>query len=38
MLGHLALVEETLAHAVETAIGMEGERAEITPYRAPSRP
>jgi catalase len=35
MLGHLALVEETLAHAVETAIGMEGERAEITPYTAP---
>jgi catalase len=35
MLGHLALVEETLAHAVETAIGMEGERAEITPYQAP---
>jgi catalase len=35
MLGHLALVEETLAHAVETAIGMEGERAEITPYKAP---
>ena len=35
MLGHLALVEETLARAVETAIGMEGERAEITPYRAP---
>jgi hypothetical protein len=24
-----------LAHPVETAIGMEGERAEITPYRAP---
>jgi catalase len=24
-----------LAHAVETAIGMEGERAEITPYQAP---
>ena len=35
MLGHLALVEETLAHAVETAIGMEGERAEITSYQAP---
>ena len=35
MLGHLALVEETLARAVETAIGMEGERAEITPYRTP---
>jgi catalase len=35
MLGHLALVEETLAHAVETAIGMEGEPAEITPYQAP---
>jgi catalase len=35
MLGHLALVEETLAGAVETAIGMEGERAEITPYRTP---
>ena len=35
MLGHLALVDETLAHAVEVAIGMEGERAEITPYRAP---
>ena len=35
MLGHLALVEETLAQAVETAIGMEGERAEITPYKAP---
>ena len=35
MLGHLALVEEALAHAVETAIGMEGERAEITPYQAP---
>ena len=37
MLGHLALVEETLAQAVETAIGMEGERAEITPYQAPGR-
>src|ERR1700721_4339550 len=35
MLGHLALVEEALAQAVETAIGMEGERAEITPYQAP---
>jgi catalase len=35
MLGHLVLVEETLARAVETAIGMEGERAEITPYRPP---
>jgi catalase len=35
MLGHLALVEESLAHAVETAIGMEGGRAEITPYQAP---
>jgi catalase len=35
MLGHLALVEEALAHAVEMAIGMEGERAEITPYQAP---
>jgi catalase len=35
MLGHLALVEEALAHAVETAIGMEGERAEITSYQAP---
>jgi catalase len=35
MLGHLALVEEPLAQAVETAIGMEGERAEITPYEAP---
>jgi catalase len=35
MLGHLALVEETLAHGVEVAIGMEGERAEIMPYRAP---
>jgi catalase len=35
MLGHLALVEETSARTVETAIGMEGERAEITPYRAP---
>ncbi len=35
MLGHLALVEETLAQAVEIAIGMEGERAEITPYKAP---
>ena len=35
MLGHLALVEETLAQAVEAAIGMEGERAEITPYKAP---
>jgi catalase len=35
MLGHLTLVEETLARAVEIAIGMEGERAEITPYRAP---
>jgi catalase len=32
MLGHLALVEETLAQAI--AIGMEGERAEITPYQA----
>jgi catalase len=35
MLGHLALVDETLAHAVEVAIGMEGERAEITPYQTP---
>jgi catalase len=35
MLGHLALVEEALAHAVEVAIGMEGERAKITPYQAP---
>ena len=35
MLGHLALVEEALAHSVEMAIGMEGERAEITPYQAP---
>jgi catalase len=35
MLGHLALVDETLAGAVETAIGMEGKRAEITPYQAP---
>ena len=35
MLGHLALVDETLAHAVEVAIGMEGERAEITPYQPP---
>ena len=35
VLGHLALVEEALAHAVETAIGMEGQRAEITPYQAP---
>ena len=35
MLGHLALIEETLAHAVEIAIGMDGNRAEITPYQAP---
>ena len=35
MLGHLAPVEEALAQAVETATGMEGERAEITPYQAP---
>jgi catalase len=35
MLGHLALVEQALAQAVETAIGMEGKRAEITPYQAP---
>ncbi len=35
MLGHLALVDEVLARAVETAVGMEGARAEITPYRAP---
>jgi catalase len=35
MLGHLSLIEQTLAHAVGTAIGMEGERVEITPYRAP---
>jgi catalase len=35
MLGHLALVEAALVHAVEVAIGMEGERAEITPYQAP---
>jgi catalase len=35
MLGHLALVEEAPAHGVETAIGMEGERAEITSYQAP---
>src|SRR4029077_19867243 len=27
MLGHLALVDEALAHAVEAAIGIEGERA-----------
>jgi hypothetical protein len=31
MLGHLALIEEALARAVD----MEGERAEITPYRSP---
>jgi catalase len=31
MLGHLALVEEALAQAVESAIGMEDERAEIAP-------
>jgi catalase len=35
MLGHLALVEETLAQAVAAATGMEGQRAEITPYQAP---
>src|SRR3984885_14281155 len=35
MLGHLALIDETLAQAVETAIGMEGGRGEITPYQAP---
>jgi catalase len=35
MLGHLALVEEALANAVESAIGMEGKRAEITPYQTP---
>jgi catalase-related immune-responsive protein len=35
MLGHLALVDETLAHAVETAMDMEGEGREITPYQAP---
>jgi hypothetical protein len=35
MLGHLALIEEALARAVEVAIGMEGERAEVTAYRSP---
>jgi catalase len=35
MLGHLALIDETLAGAVEAAIGMEGKRAEITPYQTP---
>ena len=37
MLGHLALVDEPLAHAVEVAIGMEGEQAEITPYQDAGR-
>ena len=35
MLGHLALIDQTLAGAVETAIGMEGKRAEVTPYQTP---
>jgi catalase len=35
MLGHLALIEEALTRAVEIAIGMEGEWAEVTPYRSP---
>jgi catalase len=35
MLGHLAPVDDALAQAVETAIGMEGKRAETTPYQAP---
>jgi catalase len=35
MLGHLHLVDETLATAVETAIGMTGEATAIVPYSAP---
>jgi catalase len=35
MLGHLHLVDDTLARAVETAISMEGEAAAIKPYRPP---
>jgi catalase len=35
MLGHLHLVDETLATAVEANIGMEGEATAIKPFRAP---
>jgi catalase len=35
MLGHLHLVDKSLAQAVEAAIGMGGEASAITPYRAP---
>jgi catalase len=35
MLGHLHLVDETLAEAVETAIGMAGEATAIVPYSPP---
>jgi catalase len=35
MLGHLHLVDETLATAVEANIGMEGEATPIKPFRAP---
>ena len=35
MLGHLHLVDEALATAVEANIGMEGEAAAIKPFRAP---
>ncbi len=35
VLGHLHLVDETLASKVEAAMGMSGEAAVITPYREP---
>ena len=35
MLGHLHLVDETLAEAVETAMGMAGEATAIVPYSPP---
>ena len=35
MLGHLHLVDETLAEAVEAAMGMQGQAFPIEPYRSP---
>ena len=33
--GHLHLVDETLAEAVEAAMGMKGQAIPIEPYRSP---
>ena len=35
MLGHLAIVDDSLAQAIAEAIGMEGEAAAINPFREP---